>query len=115
MRENDVPTGPTNKSKKRKSAKRTPTPATRRLPTSRVPARATKKAKVAKPNVDLFNVDNIELDGEDSHEVPVYDTCDTIRRKIRAHLKRDRVTQAGFLRAITSAAIFDGRKIKPLR
>jgi len=42
--------------------------------------------------------------------VPVYDTCDTVRRKIRAHLRKDGVTQAAFLRAITATAFPDGRR-----
>lgn len=43
--------------------------------------------------------------------MPVYDMCDTVRRRIRAALRRDGVTQAAFLRAI-AATYSDGRKIQ---
>ena len=36
--------------------------------------------------------------------VPICDTCDTVRRKIRAFLAKDGITQAAFLRAIVAAA-----------
>ena len=42
----------------------------------------------------------VELEGEDNESVPVYDTCDEIRRKIAAHLREPDVTQAGFLREL---------------
>ena len=41
---------------------------------------------------------------EPDEEVPIYDTCDTIRRKIRTMLAKDGITQAAFLRAIVAAA-----------
>jgi len=53
----------------------------------------------------------VSLSGEATHSVPVYDMCDTVRRKIRAALRRDGVTQAAFLRAI-AATYSDGRKIQ---
>ena len=41
---------------------------------------------------------NIELDGEAEDAVEIYDSCDEIRRKIRAHLGKPGVTQPQFLR-----------------
>jgi hypothetical protein len=46
----------------------------------------------------------ITEEGPDDEPHPIYDTCDTIRRKIRAMLAKDGVTQADFLRAVTTAA-----------
>ncbi|KUI55894.1 hypothetical protein VP1G_03335 [Cytospora mali] len=51
----------------------------------------------------LFDVSSVHLDDEDPGPVPVYETCDTIRRKIRDVLKKDGVTQAGFCRALAQA------------
>lgn len=42
----------------------------------------------------------IELGGEDDESVPIYDTCDEIRRKIAAYLREPNVTQTGFLREL---------------
>lgn len=42
----------------------------------------------------------VVLEGELENAVEVYDTCSTIRRKINAHLKKDGVTQASFLREL---------------
>ncbi|PKS11326.1 hypothetical protein jhhlp_003088 [Lomentospora prolificans] len=58
-----------------------------------------------------LDVSSVNLPGEATHSVPVYDMCDTVRRKIRAALRRDGVTQAAFLRAI-AATYSDGRKIQ---
>jgi hypothetical protein len=65
------------------------------------------------------DVDDVELDGEKEDEVRVYggyiavlrlvvtndrpDTCDEIRRKINAHLKKPGVTQSAFLRAASAS------------
>lgn len=48
--------------------------------------------------LDLSNVD--PLPGEAQGNVPVYDTCNEIRKKIRALLAKDGMTQAAFLRAL---------------
>ena len=44
------------------------------------------------------DLSNIHLDGEEHDSVPVLDTCDEIRKKINAHMKKDNVVQAAFLR-----------------
>jgi hypothetical protein len=45
-----------------------------------------------------FDVSGIELPDEFDDAVPILDSCDEIRRKINAHMKRDGVTPAQFLR-----------------
>lgn len=57
------------------------------------------------------DVSAIKLEGEETVSVPVYDSCDEIRKKIRAHLVDPTVSQAGFLREIAKTYI-DGRKIQ---
>jgi hypothetical protein len=44
----------------------------------------------------LPDITNIHLHGEDTDSVPVFDTCDEIRRKITPHLCRNGVTMAQF-------------------
>jgi hypothetical protein len=58
-----------------------------------------------------MDVSNIHLDGEEHKDVPVYDTCDEVRKKIRAFLCQDGVTQAVFLREIAKT-FGNGRKIQ---
>ncbi|KAJ8069573.1 hypothetical protein OCU04_000012 [Sclerotinia nivalis] len=60
-----------------------------------------KKAKVSKAEEEKkFDVSAIKLDGESTISVPVYDSCDEIRKKISAYLREPGVTQAAFLREI---------------
>ncbi|KAH9908567.1 hypothetical protein F4778DRAFT_352077 [Xylariomycetidae sp. FL2044] len=47
------------------------------------------------------DVSDIHLEGEDKVQVPVYDTCDDVRGKVRTFLRQHpKITQAGFLREI---------------
>lgn len=46
------------------------------------------------------DLSTIHLEGEDEDKVPIFDSCDEIRRKIAAHLRKPGVTQAQFLRDI---------------
>ncbi|KAI0105681.1 hypothetical protein GGR51DRAFT_518791 [Nemania sp. FL0031] len=48
----------------------------------------------------LPDISGIHLAGEETDNVPVYDTCDEIRRKINLHLKTPGLTQAQFCRDI---------------
>ncbi|KFX92300.1 hypothetical protein O988_07329 [Pseudogymnoascus sp. VKM F-3808] len=59
-----------------------------------------KKRSIEGANNIQMDVSNIHLDGEEHENVPVYDTCDKVREKIRAFLCQDGVTQAAFLREI---------------
>ncbi|CAN9290451.1 unnamed protein product [Alternaria sp. RS040] len=45
------------------------------------------------------SIDDIELDGEKDDKVPVFDTCDDVRKKINAHLKKP----GAFLRAASTS------------
>jgi hypothetical protein len=70
------------------------------------------KKKVKKAEETVKNdVSDIHLDGEAGLNVPVYDTCDEIRKKISAYLREPGVTQAGFLREIAKTYP-DGKKIQ---
>ncbi|KAK4216951.1 hypothetical protein QBC37DRAFT_278237, partial [Rhypophila decipiens] len=46
------------------------------------------------------DISDVHLEGEETDSVPVYDTCDEVRRKINAHLKKPGVTQAQFGRDV---------------
>ena len=52
---------------------------------------------------DEYDVSTIHLDGEEDESVEIYDTCGEIRRKIAAHLRAAGVTQASFLRALSTS------------
>jgi hypothetical protein len=58
----------------------------------------TKKVKKGEEKKD--DVSHIHLDGEAEVNVPVYESCDEVRKKIRAYLRDPGVTQAGFLREV---------------
>ena len=60
----------------------------------------TKKKVKKDEEIRKLDVSGIELGGEDDESVPVYDTCDEIRRKIAAYLREPNVTQTGFLRGL---------------
>ncbi|PYI09898.1 hypothetical protein BO78DRAFT_307717 [Aspergillus sclerotiicarbonarius CBS 121057] len=51
-----------------------------------------------------FDVSAIHLDGDEDMKVPIFETCDVVRKKMKAHLRKPGVTQAGFLRDIAKAA-----------
>lgn len=50
-----------------------------------------------------MDVSGIKLDDEEGDMVPVYDTCDEIRRKICAFMKKHNLTQADFVRGLAKA------------
>jgi len=74
-------------------------------------AASKKKAKTADAVTSNGDLDAIRLEGEDDVSVPIFDSCDEIRRKIRAYLAGSNGTQADFLRAIAKP-YNDGRKIQ---
>ncbi|THW27860.1 hypothetical protein D6D23_02453 [Aureobasidium pullulans] len=55
-----------------------------------------KGGKDGKAEAEKLDIDDVELYGEETDSVPVYDTCDDIRRQITAYLKKPGVTQAQF-------------------
>lgn len=65
-------------------------------------AAAAPTAAKRKGNAGQTDLSGIELEGEADDAVPVFDSCDEIRRKINAHLRKDNVTQAGFARDLTA-------------
>lgn len=63
------------------------------------------KKKVKKEDKEVLekkqdDLTSIKLDGESDGKVPIYDSCDEIRKKINAYLKEPSMTQAGFLRGM---------------
>jgi hypothetical protein len=68
-----------------------------------------------KDDKDKYDVSEIHLDGEDHERVPIFDTCDDIRKKINAHLRTASTTNAGFVRKIAetfpSAPDMSGRHL----
>lgn len=59
---------------------------------------AAKKAKKAAASREIPDLSDIQLYGEERDAVPIFDTCDEIRKKIAAHLKTPGLTQAQFCR-----------------
>lgn len=66
----------------------------------KLPKKKVKKEDKEKLEKMQEDITGIQLDGEANGKVPVYNTCDEIRRKINAYLKQPGVTQAGFLRGL---------------
>ncbi|KUJ15937.1 uncharacterized protein LY89DRAFT_618637 [Mollisia scopiformis] len=67
-----------------------------------------KKAKVveaatAKGGKADTDFEGIMLEGEEENEVPVYDSCDEIRKKIRKYLRETNMSQAAFSREIAKS------------
>ncbi|KAF4883917.1 hypothetical protein CGCFRS4_v013162 [Colletotrichum fructicola] len=70
-------------------------------------APAPKKATTTKKKKDddpLPDLSGIALPGDDDMSVPIYDSCQTVRTKINAHLRKPGVTKTAFLRACVKAA-----------
>ena len=61
---------------------------------------AMKKTAMKNTANKLLDVSSVHLEGEETGTVPIYDTCDEVRRKIRALLRKPGVTQAALLRAL---------------
>ncbi|KAJ4127696.1 hypothetical protein NW768_007967 [Fusarium equiseti] len=61
---------------------------------------ATKTSSGKDSGPDLPDISNIHLPDEETDEVPIYDDCDEIRRKINAHMKTPGLSQAQFCRNI---------------
>ena len=51
---------------------------------------------------DDFDVSGVDLPGQDTDSVPIYDTCDDIRKKLSAHLRDTSATQASCLRQLSA-------------
>ncbi|KAF2397006.1 hypothetical protein EJ06DRAFT_450999, partial [Trichodelitschia bisporula] len=55
----------------------------------------------------------VELPGKKDDNVPVFDTCNEVRRKIGAHLAKTGVTQTGFLRELEKMFHTEPVKLRP--
>jgi hypothetical protein len=84
---------------------------TKKQKTSAVAASGGSKAGASKKLTTSASpgAENITLGGESNDTVPVLDTCDEVRRKINAHLRKDGVTAALFLRDL-QAQVHGARK-----
>ncbi|KAK1222049.1 hypothetical protein PQX77_015148 [Marasmius sp. AFHP31] len=65
------------------------------------PKAETSSSRAGSSEPDLFS---ISLPGDEDGTVPLYESCDEIRRKIEGHLQRTKTTKAAFLRDIARAA-----------
>ncbi|MCJ1326665.1 hypothetical protein MMC10_003330 [Thelotrema lepadinum] len=61
-----------------------------------------KKQKKTDEKEGLTDVSDVYLPGEESEDVPIYNTCDEIRRKMRRLLAKPGVTQTAFARALSA-------------
>ena len=75
-------------------------------------------AKTASPKEDakakhpaVADLGHIHLPGEEEESVPIYDTCDDVRKKINDHLKLPGITQAGFSRELSE--LMPSNKVQP--
>jgi hypothetical protein len=62
-----------------------------------------KKAKTSAADLSKYDVSDIYLDGEDTCEVPVYDTCDGARKKMRALIRKGDLSQAALAREMSKS------------
>lgn len=107
LRGADVPPSP-----KRAKATAGSTATSAAKPTTKSAAKSTTKSKSKEAaGSGPLDVGDVTLHGEDTGTVPVYDTCDDVRKKIRAVLRKSDVTQAAFLRAV-GQCFPGGRKIQ---
>ncbi|KAF2812261.1 uncharacterized protein BDZ99DRAFT_486874 [Mytilinidion resinicola] len=74
--------------------------------------RTTARATTVAAATASHDVASVTVPGEETDSVEIYDTCDEIRRKINLHLKKDGVTQAGFLRDLMAQYHTSDRKIQ---
>ncbi|KAJ0414573.1 hypothetical protein BJY00DRAFT_294775 [Aspergillus carlsbadensis] len=71
-----------------------------------------KKAAVASKKAKLdaeqkYDVSAITLEGEEEGDVPVFDTCDEVRKKIRACLRESGMTKTAFCKEISKTPMPD--------
>ncbi|TKA81218.1 hypothetical protein B0A49_00488 [Cryomyces minteri] len=71
-----------------------------------------KKQKTSTAEQQTKDLSAVHLDGEEIDMVTVYDTCDEMRKKISAHLRKDGVTQAAFLRDLAAQFHTDTKRIQ---
>jgi pyruvate/2-oxoglutarate dehydrogenase complex dihydrolipoamide acyltransferase (E2) component len=59
-----------------------------------------------------YDISEIHLDGEERDAVPLFDTCDDIRTKTRAHFRQPNCTQAALLRQLGAQFILQPRALR---
>ncbi|KAK4098827.1 hypothetical protein N658DRAFT_560841 [Parathielavia hyrcaniae] len=84
-----------------------------KLPTAKKQVSAAGDGSAAAPA--LPDISDVVLPGEDLDAVPVFDTCDEVRKKINAHLKKPGITKAGFCRDMYAQLKGPSRTAKPLQ
>lgn len=57
--------------------------------------------------------DLLHLDGEGTASIPIYDTCNDVRTKINAHLRKKGTTKASFAREISKCQAANSTPITP--
>ncbi|KAF2668893.1 hypothetical protein BT63DRAFT_374032 [Microthyrium microscopicum] len=62
------------------------------------PSKANSSARKSATDIPLTDFTGIELDGEEDDVVSIFDSCDEIRRKINAYLRKPSMTRTHFLR-----------------
>lgn len=68
--------------------------------------------KKGKGDDEKWDTSGIHLDKEEQDAVPVFDTCDDIRKKINAHMRNVGVTQASLLRHLAEQYILEPRGLR---
>jgi hypothetical protein len=68
--------------------------------------------KKGKGDDEKWDTSDIHLDKEEQDAVPVFDTCDDVRKKIKAHMRNDGVTQASLLRHLADQYILKPRGLR---
>jgi hypothetical protein len=76
-----------------------------------LPTKKKKMDRKRKENERKTFKSEVELDGEKEDKVPVFDTCNEIRRKINVYLRQPSNTQSSLLKALSSQ--FHQTKITP--
>lgn len=66
----------------------------------KLPLKKQRTSAVGEKDSAVVDISDIYLSGEEDDDVPVFDTCDEVRKKIDAHLRKPGVTQAQFCRDI---------------
>lgn len=70
-----------------------------------------KKEAEKKKEEGKYDVSSITLDGEDKDKVPVYNTCEDARKKIRTHSKHVGYIGAAFCRTLSTMFIAEPTKV----
>lgn len=66
------------------------------------PSASTAQSGGSTPSQAHADISAIHLPGEETRSVPIFDTCDEVRKKINAYLVKPGVTQASFCRELAA-------------